>query len=214
MRLSDFMDMGGEKWEIVRNGQVVGIANGIRDTKSQRVDFVPNTDVQEGDVITGKLCKKTYRVNRTDVQTLDGGIFCIEAHYGEPAAKGGKGHTFNIGTAVGSAFMVDSPGASQNVTFTADSAADLKVIVRGLLSALDELGLSDSDKEAVKEDAEYLKKKLDGGKAEPGLIRECLTGIKKKLADVAATAAGSQIVTKAGHYLGLVTDFLSKSFGG
>lgn len=92
--------------------------------------------------------------------------------------------------------------------------ADLKVIVRGLLSALDELGLADPDKDTVKEDAEYLKKKLDGGKPEPGLIRECLSGIRKKLVDAAAAAASSHITTKAGHYLGLIGAFLSKWSGG
>lgn len=134
----------------------------------------------------------------------------------EDETRKSGGHTVNIGNAYGSPLMFDSPGASQkvSVTFTAESSADLKVIIKGLLGSLDELGLSDTDKDSVKEDAEYMKKKLDGGKAEPGLIRECLNGIKKKLADAAATAASSKIVTKAGHYLGLITDFITNTFGG
>ncbi|MDY3554243.1 DUF2321 domain-containing protein [Gemmata sp. JC717] len=129
------------------------------------------------------------------------------------------GNSYNIGpigTIANSPLMMGSPGASQTVTvtFTTDSADDLKVLIKSLLDSLDELGLSAPDKETVKDDAEYLKKKLDGGKAEPGLVRECLNGIKKKLADAAATAASSQIVTKAGHYLGLIGDFIAANFGG
>ena len=216
MRLESLLRMAGENWEILRDGLVVGTAGGIRDTKKEKVDFVPNTDVKEGDVITGSVCKKTYQVKRTDVVTADGRIFCIEAYYGEPISGGGRGHTVHIGTAVGSPLMFDSPAATQkvHVTFTAESADDLKVIIRGLLGALDELGLPDSDKESVKEDAEYLKKKVDGGKAEPGLVRECLNGIKKRLADAAATAASSKITTKAGHYLGLITDFITNTLEG
>lgn len=216
MDLSHFMNMAGEDWEIRRAGQLVGTAQGIRRTERGKVDFLPGTDVQEGDAITGSLCKKTYQVTRTDVVTAHGQVFSVEAYFGEGTKKGGRGHTVNIGTAVGSPIMLDSPGASQRVsmTFTAESAVDLKVIIKGLLGALDELGLTDPDKEMVKEDAEYIKRKLDGGRAEPGLIRECLTGIRKKLVEAAAAAASSQIVTQAGHYAGLVTDFLKTTLGG
>lgn len=216
MRLESFLRMAGEKWDISRDGVVVGTAGGIRDTQKEKVDFVPNTDVKEGDVITGSVCKKTYQVNRTDVVTADGRIFCIEAYYGESAGRSSRGHTVNIGTAVGSPLMFDSPGGSQSVSvkFTAESVDDLKMLIKGLLGSLDELGLSDEDKKELKEDAEYIKKKAEGGKAEPGLIRECLNGIKKKLADAAATAASSKIATKAGHYLELVTNFMTSTFGG
>jgi hypothetical protein len=209
--ISHILSSHGEDWEVVRGGQVVGTFRGMRNPKLKNVGFGPNADIRAGDVVAGKICKLTLQINEVDPGVADGEVFCFYALYGEKAGKSG-GHTIHINNPVGSAFMLDSPGATQTVNFTAESAEDLKVLVRGLLGALDELGLSEQDKEAVKEDAEYLKKKLDSGKPEPSLVRECLKGIKKKLVDAASAAASSKIVTQAKYYGGLIADYLCKNY--
>jgi hypothetical protein len=213
MRLADFMHLAGEDWDIRRGGKLVATVQGMRVVDKGKVDFLPGTDVQADDEITGKLCQQTYKVARTDNFVAHGAVFSVEAYYEKPGRRGG-GHNVTIGSAVGSAIMVGSAGASQTVGLTPDTSADLKQIIRGLLRSLDKLGLSDDDKAEVKEDAEYLKKKLDSDKSEPGLVKECLRGIKTKLADAAAVAAASGVVAKVTEYASLVGDFWHKHFGG
>jgi hypothetical protein len=213
MKLSQFFHLSGEEWEIRRGRQVVATVQGIRYKEKQKVDFSPETDVRAGDVISGKLCNQTFNVTKTDNVVAQGEVFCVEAYYGQPAGRGG-GHSVTIGSAVGSAIMVGSPGANQTVHFTSAAAADLKQIVKGLLRSVDKLGLSEADLAEVKEDAEYLNKKLDADKPEPGLIRECLGGIRTKLVEAALAATASGVVTKAVEYSGLIGEFWQKHFGG
>jgi len=108
--IRDFFDLAGEKWEIRRGGQVVLTVEGIRVKKEEWVQFEPETDVRVGDEITGKKCKKTDQVTNIDSVIAEGDVFCVEAFYSQPRTDKAV-HTFNVGTAIGSALMVDSTGA-------------------------------------------------------------------------------------------------------
>ena len=212
MQLRDFFRMAGETWEIRRNGQVVITVEGIRRKEKEKVDFEPGTDVRVGDELFGTLCQQIYRVTKTDVVTAHGKLFSIEAYYNHSVSKRG-GHTFNIGSSVGSPIMVDSPGGSQNVNLTEKAAADLREILRKLIEEIDELGLEEYQKQEMRDDAEYLNKKLNAVKPDPGMIQECIGGIKKRLTDAASAAAAIKIVTKAGHYLELLTNYMGRHLG-
>jgi hypothetical protein len=207
-----FKQFGAEDWEVLRGGVAVGTVHGLRRKERQKIDFKPGTDVREGDVLTGKVCGQTYTISKTDTVTVLGKVYSLEAIYGGEKSLS-KGHTVNIGKMVGSAFAMDSPGAVQTINFSSGQVADLKVIVRGLLGAIDELGLNDDDKKDVKEDADHLRSKLESGKAQPGLVREILSSLREKLIEAGTAAAASGVVTKAQHYAGLIGDFLNEAVG-
>ncbi len=110
--------------------------------------------------------------------------------------------------------MLDSPGASQSITFTGGQTADLRKVLGQLLQDVDGLEIEPEVKAELKQDAEYLDKKLAAGKAKPGFVRECLDGIKSQLVTAASKAAASGVASKVGKCAQMVQDFYATHFGG
>src|SRR6185312_4264731 len=118
MHLSHFMDMAGEDWEIRRNGEVVSTVQGIRDKKKNKVDFLPGTDVQEGDEVCGAISKQTFRISRTDTNIAHGEVFAVEAYFNErtkAAASGATSHAIHIRNMNNSVIQQNSPGAKASI---------------------------------------------------------------------------------------------------
>ena len=211
--VEDIMPYHGEIYSIRRAGDVVGIAKGLRDEKKELISFLLGTDVKIGDELENDLTKKQHVVSEVELATFMGKLCSVDASYGQKQNHSKQGHTFHIGSAVGSPIMVDSPNASQSVTFTGSQTADLRKVLAQLLQEVDGLEIEAEAKAELKQDTEYLKKKLDAGKAKPGFVRECLNDIRSQLATAASKLVASGVTSKVSKYGQMVQDFYAAHFG-
>jgi len=184
------MDMAGEDWEIRRNGEVVSTVQGIRDKKKNKVDFLPGTDVQEGDEVCGAISKQTFRISRTDTNIAHGEVFAVEAYFNErtkAAASGATSHAIHIQNMNNSVIQQNSPGAKASIrVIGAAEKQSVSTILEKVLSLLGSLNLSDDDKEEITGDIGAAQTELTRKTPKAGIISTCLNSILVKL-----TAAAS-----------------------
>ena len=79
MRLSEFMDMGGETFELERGGEIMKV-EGIRKHDEREVLFEPGTDVKPGDWLIVDSGHRFY-VRESDVQMYNRQPFALQAFY-------------------------------------------------------------------------------------------------------------------------------------
>ncbi len=207
------MRCAGVDYEISREGTLLATTKGLPQSAEKYVGFFPGTDVQVGDELQNTVTKQTHTVTEIDYQMPSGKVASVKAIYATKRQPQKAGHTINIGSAIGSPIMMDSPGASQSVTFTGNQAADLRKVLGQLLQDVDGLEIESEAKAELRQDAEYLHKTLEAGKAKPSFVRECLDRIKTQLATAASKVAASGVASKVSKYAQMVQDFYTAHFG-
>ena len=136
------------------------LPEGLRDTeKSTRrkyIGFHPGTDIRRGDLLRGKTSGTEFLVVDVDAMIVHGKVFSVKAYYAvQDTIKREPTNSINIGQMVNSAVQQGSPGSAQSlyVTISEEKKADLSQIIQELLTVLDQLDLSDDDKNEVQAEA-------------------------------------------------------------
>ena len=183
----------GEDFEIRRGGVVVGKVRGnIPNRISEKlIVFAPESDIQVGDIAFSLTYKRIYEIEYLDKYLPNGVFHCWHAFH-----KDTQTASVNI-VANQSAIQVASPGAYLNFTITNDNKTQLTTVVVELLESVDTLELSETDKELLKDTAEFLKKNIESAEPDKGLLGACLNTIKTHLGKAAATALASGVISKA-----------------
>lgn len=85
MGLETFMKMGGEVFTVIRNGKNVGEFEGLRNTekssKRKYIAFYPDSDIQSGDFIIGKLSKDEYYIKDISSDIVHQKVLQIKGYY-------------------------------------------------------------------------------------------------------------------------------------
>lgn len=85
MNLRTFMKMGGEFFDVIRNGEVIGKLEGLpnRDDGSHRryVGFYEGSDVQMGDWIKGHKSKNLFYIDDLMTSIVQGKVLQIKGYY-------------------------------------------------------------------------------------------------------------------------------------
>ncbi|CAH0345727.1 hypothetical protein [Bacillus sp. CECT 9360] len=83
--LESFMEMGGEQFEVYRNDikieEVEGVPNREKETNRAYIGFYPNTDIEVGDRLVGKISKNKYYIDDKKSQVIQGSVFQLKGYY-------------------------------------------------------------------------------------------------------------------------------------
>jgi len=71
----------GEEIEIRRGGQTIAFVKGLYRKKEKYIGFMPDTEVQEGDVLFRKVANEELRVTGIDALSLEGRPFERRAYF-------------------------------------------------------------------------------------------------------------------------------------
>jgi len=123
-KLDDFMQLGGELFQIIREGEsheAEGLRNTEKSTKRKYVGFYLGTDVQTDDWLKGTVSGDEFHVLDVTRDVIHGRVFQVKAYYETKAeymkriaSERAQLPTFNIGTAYGSII-----GTQQSASLTA-----------------------------------------------------------------------------------------------
>ncbi|MDW8517593.1 hypothetical protein [Priestia flexa] len=85
IELGRFMEMGGEKFEVFRNGEkiseVEGLPNREETTQKAYVGFYPSTDIKPGDWIRGKTSNNHFFIEDIKSHIVHGKVFQKKGYY-------------------------------------------------------------------------------------------------------------------------------------
>lgn len=173
MGLDLFLAMGGEDFEIRRNGALIKVVRGLMHTKENQIEFHHGTDIQEGDELYSKLSKKVYTIMDTDIQrTFMGERPSVLAIFKKAATPT---PTYHIsGTFHNSNIVQGSPCATQNVHLPAEMKNELATLIEKILGSLGSFG---GDAEEVEMDCNILNTMLQSAKPKTGAIRGVVEGL-------------------------------------
>jgi hypothetical protein len=211
--LRQLIQSHGEEFEIKRGGQVVGTARGVRNhetTGSRRayLGFMPETEIQEGDHLHGKVSDENFHISKIEKQLWAGKVSQIKALYGSPPS--GHSHSaINIGNMTNSVIQSNSPGAIQTVTFNQTQTTEIREIATGLREALDRLGLGDEQRGDLEAETDTLDAQLKKSKPNASVIRACLESAKGILESVAGEAASGAAAALALELLHRIAPLLT-----
>jgi len=179
--LDVFMDRDGEDFDVQGEGRNL-VARGLTHTKQQYIGFYPDTDVKAGYLLRGQTSGNEFKVVRVERTIQNGEVFQVKAYY-EKSVKQEARNIVTVGQMVGSALQLDSPGATQTVTLTitADKKAALLDTIKDLRAVLDQLGLSDEDKEEVEAEAGVIESSLKKRTPQVSVISTSVEAVKNIL---------------------------------
>jgi len=175
------MDRDGEDFDVQGEGRNL-VARGLTHTKQQYIGFYPDTDVKAGYLLRGQTSGNEFKVVRVERTIQNGEVFQVKAYY-EKSVKQEARNIVTVGQMVGSALQLDSPGATQTVTLTitADKKAALLDTIKDLRAVLDQLGLSDEDKEEVEAEAGVIESSLKKRTPQVSVISTSVEAVKNIL---------------------------------
>ncbi|AIQ11351.1 hypothetical protein [Paenibacillus durus] len=83
--LKNFMKLSGEKFNIIRNHQIVGTAKGLRNTENNTqkkyIAFDQNTDIKPQDVIIGVVSSDEFYIEDVQSHIYKGTVLQRKAYY-------------------------------------------------------------------------------------------------------------------------------------
>lgn len=215
--LQRLMEEHGEDFEVRRDDGTTSNARGLRNhekaTKKAYVGFPPGTTLRVGDLLVGTVSKDRLRVLNVVSDFMYGEVLQIKAFseseesYQQRTARS-PASSINIGTMTNSAIQQNSPGAVQSLALTQKHWNDVEEIVTAIVSAIDQLGLSDGDKSDLLADAETIQAQLKKSSPNTSLIRSCLEGVKSGLSKAVTSAASSGASALAKGLIGQIGTFL------
>ena len=145
--LREFMRLGGESVEITRDGNMVGVADGLRNTEQttrrKYIGFYPEADIRTNDWVKGTTSGDEFHIVDVFRDIIEGEVFQIKGFYETKAqyeerlrVEAARAPNYNIGAIVHSM----SGGTLQAIGETENSSISQIVNDPNLLQAqLDEL---------------------------------------------------------------------------
>lgn len=201
MTLDPFLRQFGEEVEIRRGGEVVLTVKAIINKKDKTtVAFKPETNLLTGDIVVSLVSGTEYAIESVEKVVAFGKLYSVEGHYTPHRPRHAPPVFQNTGIIAGSishsAIQQHSPNAVQNMAIGADQVGKAKDAIRIILEAIQELDLSDEDRDEVKEDAEFAAKKLEGPKPKWDSVKELLKGLGTKVTAGLTAKVSEEIVSR------------------
>lgn len=107
----------------------------------------------------------------------------------------------NFGDVTGSVIQVGTSHSQATVTF---NAQDVRAIVEKIKSKMDQLQLTEAEREELTTDIQTIEPQLVSAKPKPGIVAACLNSMKTTLSTAAKTAITAEIAQDITHVLQLL----------
>ncbi|QSO50830.1 hypothetical protein JZ785_18305 [Alicyclobacillus curvatus] len=192
--IGEFMRMAGERFSVIRNDEVVGDVQGIRNSeKSPKRNYIglyPNADVQDGDILRSEVSQELLYVEEASPDVVGGQLFQRKAYYltereRKQEFKMPSSATFNIHNSPGSII-----GNQQTATLNYNTS------VQDLMTLIDQH--ETLDKEELRQLVEQLQAIIEGAEQAKGGILARFADVMQKNTWITAPL-GSAIVTWLAH---------------